>query len=351
MQSERDYSLTGHSAKHAEESGLAGVTWYQTDIPRDEFKMLMQRDDRAALRDTFLLFGIMGIALAGGVLLWGELMSIPFWLVYGVLYGSAMDSRWHECGHGTAFRTRHYNQWLYQIACFCMIRNPTVWRWSHARHHTDTIIVGRDPEIQAMRPPAIVTITLNFLGIPDAIRGWAMMLRNALGIIDSDDLTYIPTQEQAKVVRVARIWVLIYAITIALALWFSSLLPLMIIGLPRLYGAWHHVLTGLLQHAGLADNVSDHRLNSRTILLNPVSRFIYWNMNYHIEHHMFPMVPYHQLPRLHKMISHDLPPPTPSLWQGYREIIPILWRQRRDPEHHLRRELPQTANRYADHAG
>ena len=37
----------------------------------------------------------------------------------------------------------------------------------------------------------------------------------------------------------------------------------------------------------------DHRLNSRTVYMNPISRFIYWNMNYHIEHHMFPMVPYH----------------------------------------------------------
>jgi fatty acid desaturase len=43
--------------------------------------------------------------------------------------------------------------------------------------------------------------------------------------------------------------------------------------------------------------------------MNPVSRFIYWNMNYHVEHHMFPMVPYHALPRLHATIKDDLPPP------------------------------------------
>ena len=89
----------------------------------------------------------------------------------------------------------------------------------------------------------------------------------------------------------------------------GSILPLMLIGLPRLYGAWHHVMTGLLQHGGLADNVIDHRLNSRTVYMNPVSRFIYWNMNYHVEHHMFPMVPYHALPKLHEMIKHDLPAP------------------------------------------
>jgi fatty acid desaturase len=30
-----------------------------------------------------------------------------------------------------------------------IMREPTVWRWSHTRHHTDTIIVGRDREIEA----------------------------------------------------------------------------------------------------------------------------------------------------------------------------------------------------------
>ncbi len=27
--------------------------------------------------------------------------------------------------------------------------------------------------------------------------------------------------------------------------------------------------------------------------MNRLHRYLYWNMNYHIEHHMFPLVPYH----------------------------------------------------------
>ena len=46
-----------------------------------------------------------------------------------------------------------------------MMRNPITWRSSHVRHHTDTIIVGRDPEIVAMRPPDLGRIILNFFGI------------------------------------------------------------------------------------------------------------------------------------------------------------------------------------------
>ena len=92
----------------------------------------------------------------------------------------------------------------------------------------------------------------------------------------------------------------------------------MLIGLPRIYGTWHMVMCGHLQHAGLAENVLDHRLNSRTVYMNPISRYIYWNMNYHVEHHMFPMVPYHALPRLHELIKNDLPAPNTSILDGYQ---------------------------------
>ena len=66
---------------------------------------------------------------------------------------------------------------------------------------------------------------------------------------------------------------------------------------------------GLTQHAGLAENVLDHRLNCRTVYMNPVNRYLYWNMNYHVEHHMFPLVPYHALPRLHAAVKDDCPTP------------------------------------------
>ena len=84
----------------------------------------------------------------------------------------------------------------------------------------------------------------------------------------------------------------------------------------------------------------DHRLNSRTIYMNPLFRFLYWNMNYHIEHHMFPMVPYHALPRLHEIIKHDCPKPYPSSIAAYREIIPTLLRQVREPAYFVARQLP-----------
>lgn len=344
----RDYSLLGRNAQAAVANGLSAAEWYHTEIPRKQMKELMKRKDGPAIRDTAIWFGSLILFGGLGVYFWGTWWAVPFFLAYGVLYGSASDSRWHECGHGTAFKTMWMNDVVYQVACFMIMRNPVTWRWSHTRHHTDTVIVGRDPEIAVMRPPDLFRLVLNFFGILDVWHAVIDMVRNAFGVISAAEKTFIPEMEQPKAIRIARIWFAIYLTTIGLSFYLGSILPLMLIGLPRLYGAWHHVLTGLLQHGGLADNVTDHRLNSRTVYMNPISRFIYWNMNYHVEHHMFPMVPYHALPRLHAMIKHDLPEPNPSMLHGYREMIPAFLRQLRNEDYFLKRELPPTAKPYRE---
>ena len=165
--SKRDYSLTGTSTKSALATGLAAAQWYHTDVPREKMKALMRRSDFPAIKDTLLYYGLMVLFAVIGVALWPiSVWSAPFWFAYATLYASiGADSRWHECGHGTAFKSRWMNNVVYQIAQrFCLLRNPAVWRWSHARHHTDTIIVGRDPEIITMRPPKILKIIPLFFG-------------------------------------------------------------------------------------------------------------------------------------------------------------------------------------------
>ena len=342
----RDYSLLGEDGRTATRNGLAAAEWYHTDISRNEIRDLMRRDDKRAIQDTVIwITALIGFA-AIGIYLWPSWWSAPFWLAYGVLYGSSSDSRWHECGHGTAFKTQWMNNVVYQVACFMIMRNPTTWRWSHTRHHTDTIIVGRDPEIAVMRPPAAFRIALNFFGLQDSVVAMRKMLLHCTGRLDPEEATYVPREEYFKVFRVARIWTAIYMATIGLSILLGSVLPLMVIGLPRLYGAWHHILTGLLQHGGLADDVLDHRLNTRTVYMNPISRFIYWNMNYHVEHHMFPMVPYHALPKLHELIKHDLPAPDTSMWRAFKEMLPVLKKQLNYEDVFLVRELPPSAKPY-----
>ena len=333
------YRLTGPENQAATAAGLAGATWFRSAVPRKRMKELMRRSDYPAVRDTAIWLGLIGLLAGLGIAFWGSWLAVPFLLAYGVLYGSTSDSRWHESGHGTAFKTRWLDEGLYQLASFMIMRDPTTWRWSHSRHHTDTLIVGRDPEIAVMRPARLAKLLANYFGLVDVPLAFRLMFVHAAGRLTADEADYVPASERRKVYRTARLHLAVYAAAVALAIGFGTWLPVVLIGGPRLYGAFMLQVYGFTQHAGMGENVLDHRLNTRTVKICVVNRFLYWNMNYHVEHHMFPLVPYYRLPELHEEIKHDCAPAYPSLWAAYREIIPAVLRQLRDQEYYVRREL------------
>jgi Na+-transporting NADH:ubiquinone oxidoreductase subunit F len=336
-----DYSLTGLNSTLAVERGLAEADWYQSAVPRDTMRSLLERRDGPAIRDTILWFAlIFGFGFAT-YRLWGSWWAIIPYLLYCVVYASTSDSRWHEAGHGTAFKTDWMNTALYEVASFMVMRESTVWRWSHTRHHSDTIVVGRDPEIAVPRPPDVKSIIMSFFNLRVYPKFFGHMLLHSFGRMSADEKTYIPQMEFPKVYRRARIYVAIYAVVIGLSVYTRSILPLMFVGFANLFGTWLLVTYGLTQHAGLAENVLDHRLNCRTVYMNPIHRYLYWNMNYHVEHHMFPLVPYHALPKLHAAVKDDCPTPYPSLFSAWREIAPTILRQVKDPAYHVKRRLPE----------
>jgi len=339
-----DYSLTGISGKKALENGLADAIWYTPAIPKEEMRKLLVRKDAPAIRDTLIWFSILGLAGWSGYLLWGTAWAaIPF-AVYGIVYASSSDSRWHESGHGTAFKTDWLNNSLYEVASFMVFRESVPWRWSHTRHHTDTIIVGRDPEIMVPRPANIVGMIVEFFYLKHVPTELRKMAIHAGGKLTSEESNYIPASENKKVYTRARIYLLIYALVIGSAIYANSWLPLMYVGLPSIYGTWLMRVYGHTQHTGLAENVTDHRLNTRTVYMNFINRYLYWNMNYHVEHHMFPMVPYHALPRLHALLKNYCPEPYNGLWEAWKEIIPTVFKQARDPHYFIKRELPTPNN-------
>jgi len=350
----RDYSLTGVENKLAEENGLAGAEWYTCPVPRKRLKELMKRKDGPAIRDTILWFTLLiGFGYLA-FLSWGTWWAIPAFLVYGVVYALPANSRWHECSHGTAFKTEWMNEVVYQIASFMTLFPATHRRWSHTRHHTDTIIIGRDPEIGSHRPPVWHILFMELMRLYGGLRDLKRVIfLHFFGKLDKEEETFIPdvASERRKVFREARVWVLIFATVIGLCVYTQSILPAMFVVLPTFYGGTINLMYGLIQHTGLYENVLDHRLNSRTFYTNPIARFLYWNMNYHIEHHMFPMVPYHALPALHEEIKGDCPQASPNGWVALKEVIVSLVRQHKDPTYTVIRPLPSTANpyRYGNH--
>lgn len=337
----RDYSLLGQEADAAVSKGLADAIWYTSPIPREKMRELLERKNGPAIIDTIIWFGLLiGFAILT-IILWGSWWVLLPYMFYAVLFASSSDSRWHESSHGTAFKTDWMNNVLYEISSFMVFRQSTVWRYSHTRHHSDTLVRGRDPEIAVPRPPDIPGILLNFFALKSAPAELRKMLIHASGRIDKEVATYLPDSEYAKVIRTARIYLFIFIAIILSSIFLKSPFPVMFVGLPTLVGSWLMPFYGLTQHAGLAENVLDHRLNCRTVYMNRIHRFLYWNMNYHIEHHMFPLVPYHALPKLHELMKDDCPAPYHGIVNTFKEIIPALLKQIKDPRYYVKRELPQ----------
>jgi Na+-transporting NADH:ubiquinone oxidoreductase subunit F len=334
-----DYSLIGRDSRKAVESGLAEAEWYQCYVPRETMRQLLVRRDGPAIRDTVIWLGLLAVSAYLTFLFWGSAWAALPYALYCVLYSQTSDSRWHETSHGTAFKTDWMNNAIYELASFMVKREATVWRWSHSRHHSDTIIVGRDPEISIPRPPDITGFLLGLFSLhPDY---WQKLALHTRGRMRADEETYIPSSEFPKVYCQARFYVAIYLATIALSVLTQSFLPLFYIIFPNIFGTWLLYLYNMTQHAGLAENVLDHRLNCRTVHMNFCNRFLYWNMNYHAEHHMFPLVPYHALPALHKCIKDEMPPPYPSIFAAWSEIIPTVLRQMTDRSHFVKRAVPE----------
>jgi len=160
MSSIRDYSIVGPETEVARQRGLVDGDWFQADIEPDRLRELSVRNN---VRPTIDVVLWLSLAIGLGVLAWstrGTWWAIPAFLAYGAVAGGASDARWHEFGHGTAFKTSWLNDVLYVPASFMLAREATYWRWSHFRHHSDTIVVGRDPEIIFPRPPSFGRVAL-----------------------------------------------------------------------------------------------------------------------------------------------------------------------------------------------
>jgi fatty acid desaturase len=46
--------------------------------------------------------------------------------------------------------------------------------------------------------------------------------------------------------------------------------------------------------------------NTRTTFTTRAVRFLAWNMPFHVEHHVYPSVPFHRLPMLHGLMQDRL---------------------------------------------
>ena len=128
--------------------------------------------------------------------------------------------------------------------------------------------------------------------------------------------------KRRRLIRWDRFLLVGHALIVVVSLYFGLWMVPVLVTLAPFYGGWLLFLCNNTQHIGLQDDVPDFRLCTRTVILNPFFRFLYWHMNYHIEHHMYAAVPCYRLGKLHAAIKSDLPHCPRGLYERGRKSPP-----------------------------
>ena len=324
-------------------------TWWQPDIDKKTFKELSKRSDYKAWFHTTLYYSI--LILTGYIvyLTWGSWYSIPALFIYGSVYACS-NARWHEYGHRTVFKTRKLNDYFYYISSFIAFFEPISWRWSHANHHSKTRHIDLDLEIADPRPTNLwILFFTEFFGYYRVKAELIKIIKHSFRKfeISKDDenklfiYDLIPEREVNKMVWSSRIFLLIMLLTLVVSLLTKSFLPIFLIVTPQIYGGPILWILAFTQHAGLKFDSFDHRETTRTIILGPIlGTFLYSNMQYHIEHHACPQIPFYNLPKFHQIIKDQLPRSNNGLIDAYKEIIPAIIKQSKDPKYEILKTLP-----------
>ena len=319
--------------------------WFRIDIDRKILKELLKTSDLPGWKHIIIYFISLLVFGYLCVFFWSSWWFILFYLAYCTLWGGA-DAIWHECGHRTAFKSRKLNDFFYQVASFMNNFEAVRFRWSHSLHHNYTASVDpHDFEVDGTifwQPKNLFNFLLIFvpgLGLLNLHKSLHReILEHALGVETRVMRECIPEHYKSKCIWTSRIYVLLWILIILSSFYFNSLLPILLFLIPKFF-ATLNIVWGITQHMGLKENIKDHRQSTRSVRLNPIFSFIYWKMEYHIEHHMFPMVPSYNLPKLHKVIKNQLPKPL-TLFEAYKEIIPAVIKKSKDPEYFIPVNLP-----------
>jgi fatty acid desaturase len=327
------------------------VDWYRSPLPADVFKRLHQRSDWRGFAQTGGFLGVYATTATLAFLSWRH--HEPWWVTVLLVFlhgmvASFLTNGMHELGHGTVFKTKALNELFVRVVSFLGWLHPDLFSASHQRHHRYTLHPPDDQEV--VLPQKL--LLKNFLeqGFIN-VRGfkWTFLytLRIACGRFTGTwELVCYPP-EQPALRRVPMLWARVvlagHVVIAAVALYYGLWIIPVLVSLTPAYGAWLFFLCNNTQHIGLQDKVPDFRLCCRTVILHPVVSFLFWEMNYHMEHHMFAAVPCYNLARLHAAVRDDVPPPPVGLVAVWRHITSVLQRQAREPDYQYVAELPVTA--------
>ncbi len=274
-------------------------TDFLRSLSRDKRRELTKKSNGHALLRSIVLVVLMtttSVCIAS---------RVPYWFLLLPVNGLLLISLFHflhECIHDTPYKLILLNR-LSGSLCGFLLFIPSEWfRYFHRDHHRYTQVIGKDPELAAAKPATKIQWLTHLTGF-SVYKSLAAVFRQYF--INKEIEAFIPNRARAKVVKEVRAITLVYAILLVASVVSGTALLFWIWILPLLLGQPFLRLYLLAEHT-LCEHSEDMLRNTRTILSNPVVRWFTWNMPFHTEHHVYPAVPFHKLPTLHKHIQEYL---------------------------------------------
>ncbi len=267
----------------------------------------------------------------------------------------------HELGHGTVFKTKWLNKFFMYLFSLIGWWDHFDYASSHTYHHRYTLHPEGDREVLLPIEPSLAStfvlqlFTVNLMAHPRRIvSGGGFVSTVILTIMGAFGREHESSSEWIRALHLdqpeehqnSNMW------SRSLLLFHGSVLLIAIVSglwvLPLIFstsaftGNWLGYFVGLPQHCGLRDQSNDFRKNTRSMKLNPLFSFLYWRMEWHIEHHMFAGVPCYNLAKLHREVAGDMPEPR-TLIGAWKEMRETWRRQKIDPDYQFDTPLPATA--------
>lgn len=331
------------------------IKWYHSPLDKQTLNRLTARSDAWGFAQ---LLTQLAVTAALGFMTFHAMLHWPWWAAAGLFYLYAtfytflgLSGVGHELCHRTVFRTRFWNELFLYLTSFLTWTNFPHFRASHiGGHHRWTVFHGADLEVvlplRVRRRDWIGLFTFHAAGLWLTLH---LTARYSLGRLKGPWEHRIFPESAVKERRALTRWsrvLLIGHAALAAAFIYLGLWPLVLmVTLAIFFARWLNFLCGFTQHAGLRGSVPDFRICCRTVKLNPILRFFYCQMNYHVEHHMYAAVPFHKLPALRRALESDLPPASSSLFAAWRDILSAQRRQKSDPDYAIIPVLPPSLPR------
>ena len=263
------------------------------------------------------------LIVACGILVWlaqDNWWIVPAWILYGNVL-VFLFSPLHECIHRTAFRTRNLNNWVATIAGFVILLPANYFRYFHFEHHRYTNDPDRDPELLTDKPQSKFQYLWAMTGLTSY---WLPQIRllvlHSFGKIEAK---FIPESAHRLIKIEARAHLVLYAVLAAISIYFESDFIIVFWIVPILIGMIGLRMFLLAEH-GSCELSPNMLVNTRTTLTRPLMKLISWNMPFHCEHHLYPSVPFHNLPQLHEHVKDRLGRVSPGYLNFHSEYFRSL---------------------------